>query len=104
MANRELFVDPEEIKICAERLRQYAGDINNTLENFRAKIKSTESFYESNSASEMREKFTTLEPELEKFTAYIRKVAAYLTQNVAEPADVVDQVASRNVANIRKPQ
>lgn len=104
MANRELFVKPEEIRLCANRLRQYAEDMNNTMNDFRSKVRSTESIYESNSAADMREKFALLEPELEKFTAYLRKVSAYLTQNVADPADVVDQVASQNVASIKKPQ
>lgn len=104
MANRELFVDPESIRVCADRLKQYAEEMNNTLDDFRRKVKGTEEFYESNSAIDMRDKFTTLEPELEKFTAYIRKVAAYLTQNVADPAEVVDQIAAQNVATIRKPQ
>jgi energy-converting hydrogenase Eha subunit F len=53
---------------------------------------------------EMRDKFANLEPELGKFTAYLRKVAAYLTQNVADTAEVVDQIAAQNVASIRKPQ
>lgn len=104
MPNVELFVNPEEIRVCAGKLRQYAEQMNNTLGNFRVKMRSTEDFYEAESAFEMREKFTSLEPELEKFTAYIRKVAAYLEQNVADPAEVVDQVASHNVANIRKPR
>ena len=104
MANSEMFVNPEEIRVCANRLKQYAEDMNNTLEDFRRKEKSTEEIYECNSATDMRDKFATLEPELEKFTAYLRKVAAYLTQNVAEPAEVVDQIAAQNVASIRKPQ
>lgn len=104
MPNRELFVNPEEIKGCANRLIQYAEEMNNTLNEFRDKVRSTEEVYQAYSASEMRDKFSTLEPELEKFTAYVRKVAAYLNQNVAEPADVVDRVAAQNVANIKKPQ
>ena len=51
----------------------------------------------------MRDKFTELKPQFEKFTAYVKKVATYLIQNVAEPAEVTDQVASQNVANIKKP-
>ena len=104
MANRELFVNPEGIRICAGRLKQYAEEMNMTLDDFRIKVRSTEEFFQSNSAMEMREKFAGLEGELEKFTSYLRKVSAYLTQNVADPADVVDQVASQNVASIKKPQ
>ncbi len=104
MANSELFVNPEEIRVCANRLKQYAEEMDGTLQDFRTKIKSTEEFYEANSAMEMRDKFANLEPELGKFTAYLRKVAAYLTQNVADTAEVVDQIAAQNVASIRKPQ
>lgn len=104
MANHELFVNPQEIRACAERLKQYAEEMNGTMEDFRRKVRSTESFYEAKSASDMMEKFSGLEGELGKFTAYLRKVAAYLIQNVADPADIVDQVAAQNVANIRKPQ
>lgn len=104
MANREIFVDPDGIRVCADRLCQYAAGMNETLEDFRRKIRSTESIYQSQSATDMRDKFAVLEPELEKFTAYLRKVSAYLVQNVAEPAAVVDQIASQNVVNIRKPQ
>lgn len=52
----------------------------------------------------MRDKFNELKPELEKFDSYLRKIANYLNQNVAEPTEVTDQVASQNVANIKKPQ
>lgn len=104
MANREMFVNPEGIRSCADSLRQYADQMNCTLDDFRSKIRSTEAIFESDSADAMREKFRTMEPELEKFTAYVRKVAAYLNQNVADPAEVVDQVASQNVASIKKPQ
>ena len=104
MANREIFVDPEGIRSCSDSLRQYADQMNCTLDDFRTKMKSTEAIFESDSAEAMRDKFRTLEPELEKFTAYIRKVAAYLNQNVADTAEVVDQIAAQNVASIKKPQ
>lgn len=52
----------------------------------------------------MRDRYEELKPELEKFYSYLRKVAAYLKQNVAEPAEVLDRVAQQNVANIKKPQ
>ena len=103
MPNNELFVNPEEIRICANRLRLYAEEMKNTLDGFRMKIKSTAPFYESKSATEMRNKFTALEPELEKFTAYIKKVSAYLDQNVADPSDTIEQINSQNIAKIRKP-
>ena len=103
MANKELFVNPQEIKLCAEKLKLYAEEMNITMNDFRRKIKSTESIYMAKSAMEMRDKFAGMEAELEKFTAYIRKVSAYLNQNVAEPAEVVEQIATQKVANIKKP-
>lgn len=78
--------------------------IKDTLDTLVAKMESTQSTYQAQSATEMRDRFNELKPELEKFDSYLRKIATYLTQNVADPADVTDQVASQNVANIKKPQ
>ena len=78
--------------------------MKDTLDNLVIKMESTEATYQAQSATDMRDKFNELKPELEKFTAYLRKVSAYLIQNVAEPAEVVDQVASQNVASIKKPR
>lgn len=104
MANKEIFVNPAEIKNCANKLNGFADNMKETLDNLVIKIQSTESIYQAQSATDMRDKFNELKPELEKFTAYIRKVAAYLTQNVADPAEVTDQVAAQNVASIKKPR
>ena len=104
MANKEIFVNPAEIRNCSTKLSGFADQMKDTLDDLVVKIESTEAIYQAQSATDMRDKFNQLKPELEKFTAYIRKVANYLTQNVAEPAEVTDQVASQNVASIRKPQ
>ena len=45
-----------------------------------------------------------IKAELEKYEAYLLKVANYLEQNVAEPMEIVEQVAIQNVAAIKKPQ
>jgi len=103
MANKELFVNPEEIRNCSSLLNSYADQIKDTLDNLVVKMDSTEALYQAQSATDMRDKFTELKPQFEKFTAYVKKVATYLIQNVAEPAEVTDQVASQNVANIKKP-
>lgn len=104
MANKEIFVNPAEIRNCSSKLNGFADQMEGTFNELIIKIEGTESTYQAQSATDMRDKFNQLKPELEKFTAYIRKVANYLTQNVAEPAEVTDQVASQNVASIRKPQ
>ena len=101
--SRELFVNPEMIRSHAAQIRQISGMIKDNLSQVSAKIKSTESIYVAESATEMREKFDTLKPELDKFESYLLKVANYLEQNVAEPAEIVDRVAAQNVASIRKP-
>lgn len=103
MANKEIFVNPTEIRNCSNKLNGYADEMKDTLDNLIIKMDATESTYQAQSAIDMRDKFNELRPELEKFTAYLRKVAAYLTQNVADPAEVTDQVASQNVASIKKP-
>lgn len=103
MANKEIFVNPAEIRNCSNKLNGYADSMKDTLDNLVIKMQSTEATYQAQSAVDMRDKFNELKPELDKFTAYIRKVAAYLTQNVADPTEVTDQVASQNVANIKKP-
>ena len=105
MANaRELLVNPAEIRNCSNQINTYANEMKDTLDNIAVKIDSTEAYYQAQSATEMRDKFNELKPEFEKFTGYLRKVAAYLTQNVAEPAEVVDQIAVQNVASIKKPR
>lgn len=98
-----IFVSPEEIRNCSNKINGIANDMEATLNDLVIKMASTEAIYQAQSATDMREKFDTLKPQLEKFTAYLKKVSTYLVQNVAEPADVTDRVASQNVASIRKP-
>lgn len=104
MASSAIFVNPDEIRGCADRLTTVADQIKGTLDDLVIKIASTETNYQAQSATDMRDKFNELKPELEKFDSYLRKISTYLKQNVAEPAEVTDQVASQNVANIKKPQ
>ena len=104
MPSSEIFVNPEGIRDCANQLEMKASEIENTLGQLTTKIGSTQSIFESNSATDMRDRYEELKPELDKFYSYLRKVAAYLKQNVAEPAEVLDRVAQQNVANIKKPQ
>ncbi len=103
MASSQIFVNPAEIRNCSSKIIGYANDIKAALDDVTVKMQSTEAIYQAQSATDMRDKYNTLKPELEKFDSYLRKVATYLTQNVAEPAEVTDQVASQNVANIKKP-
>lgn len=104
MAASQIFVNPEEIRNCANNIEGISGRMKDTLADLNTKILSTESIYQAQSATDMREKFEQLRPELEKFDSYLTKIANYLKQNVAEPTEVTDNVASQNVANIRKPQ
>lgn len=104
MASSEIFVNPGEIRNCSSKLTNTANQIKSTMDDLVIKIASTETNYQAQSASDMRDKFNELRPELERFDSYLRKIATYLTQNVAEPAEVTDQVASQNVASIKKPQ
>lgn len=98
-----IFVSPEEIRNCSNKINGIANDMEATLSDLASKIASTESIYQAQSATDMRDRFNELKPNLEKFTAYLKKVSTYLVQNVADPADVTDRVASQNVASIRKP-
>jgi uncharacterized protein YukE len=102
-ASKELFVNPEAIKSCSNQITGISEKMKDTLDNIVVKMASTEQYYQAQSATEMRDKFNELKPEFEKFTNYLKKVAAYLIQNVAEPAEVVDQTAVQNVASIKKP-
>lgn len=105
MANtQQLFVNPEMIRALAQQIRQISGQIKQNINDVALKIKSTENIYIANSATEMRDKFEALKPELEKYEAYLLKVANYLEQNIADPLEIVERVASQNVASIQKPQ
>lgn len=103
MANMTIFVNPAEIEECATRMESISNRMKDTLDDLVVQIESTQSIYEADSATEMREKFNVLKPELEKFSDYLKKVANYLKQNVVETAKITDEVAISNVANIRKP-
>ena len=67
MASSEIFVNPEGIRGCANQLESKASDIENTLGQLTAKMGSTQAIFESNSATDMRDRFEELKPELEKF-------------------------------------
>ena len=104
MANsKELFVNPELIRNCAEKIKDYAARIKNTLEDLVVKMQSTEATYQAQSATEMGDKFNELKSILDNYYEYLINIANFLTQNVAEPAEVVDQIAVQNVASIHKP-
>lgn len=100
----EIFVNPQEIRNCVVKINSYADNMEDQLNDLIAKIESTASTYQADSANDMRDKFNELKPEITKFTAYLRKVANYLNQNVAEPAEITDAVAQQNVASIHRPQ
>ena len=101
---QQLYVNSDMIRALAQQIRQISGQMKNNINDVALKIKSTESIYVAESATEMRDKFDALKPELEKYEAYLLKVANYLEQNVAEPMEIVEQVAIQNVAAIKKPQ
>ncbi|MBP0970652.1 MAG: hypothetical protein J5753_01300 [Oscillospiraceae bacterium] len=102
--NQQLFANPDMIRALAQQIRTLSGQIKQNINDVALKIKSTESIYVANSATEMRDKFEALKPELEKYEAYLLKVANYLEQNIADPLEIVERVASQNVASISKPQ
>ncbi len=102
--NQQLFANPDMIRALAQQIRTLSGQIKQNINDVALKIKSTESIYVANSATEMRDKFEALKPELEKYEAYLLKVANYLEQNIADPLEIVERVASQNVASIQKPQ
>ncbi len=103
-SSKQLFANSEMIRDCAQQIREIAGQMKNNLEDVASKIKSTENTFIAESADEMRDKFEALKPELEKYEAYLVKVANYLEQNIADPVEIVERVASQNVAAIKKPQ
>ena len=105
MANRtELFINPEAVRSLAAQFNQIASRMDGTLNSISAEIQNTEPYYQSQSASDMRDKFNEVRNVIDTFVNYLNKVATYLVQNVADPAEIVDQVASNNVAAIKKPQ
>lgn len=103
MANKELFINPEAVRSLAESFNNIATRISETLNSVSSEVQNTESLYQAQSATDMRDKFNEIKSVIDKYAAYLRKVATYLTQNVADPADVVDSIASQNVAAIKKP-
>lgn len=102
-SSRELFVNPEQIKACANRINALSNRMNNTLRELIARMKSTEAIYQAQSATAMREKFEETKPILDEFDDYLRTIAAFLINNVADTATVVDQAAVQRVAAIHKP-
>lgn len=103
MTNTELFINPEAVRTLAHQFETIATRMNTTLNSVATEIQNTEATYQAQSATDMRDKFNEVKSKIEVFVNYLNKVAAYLVQNVADPADVVDQVASNNVAAIKKP-
>ena len=103
MANTELFINPESVRSLADSFNTIASRISDTLNSVATEINNTESIYQAQSASDMRDRFNEIRSTIDKYAEYLKKVATYLVQNVADPADVVDQVASQNVAAIKKP-
>ena len=101
--SNELYIVPEQIRNYSNKIQTYADMIDDELANFVAQMQSTEITYQAQSATEMREKFESIRATLEKYAAHLRKIAAFLNQAVAEPAEVVEQVAVQNVASIHKP-
>ena len=105
MANaKELFINPEAVRALASQFQTIASRMNNTLTSVSTEMQNTQYFYEAQSATDMRDGFTEVKSRIDTFVNYLNKVATYLVQNVADPADIVDQVASSNVAAIKKPQ
>jgi uncharacterized protein YukE len=101
--NRELFINPEQIRECARRITVYSSEMQNTLNDIDAKIQSTEAIFVAESATALREQFQQMKSYFEKFDSYLNKVASYLNVNVADPAEITDRVAQQNVAAIKKP-
>lgn len=104
MATQELFINPEAVRALAQQFQTISSRMNTTLNNISTEIDNTENTFQSQAATDMRDKFIEVKNSIETFVNYLNKVATYLVQNVADPADVVDQVASSNVAAIKKPQ
>ncbi|MDE5618930.1 MAG: WXG100 family type VII secretion target [Ruminococcus sp.] len=99
-----IFVNPEGIKDNANTIRTYSAQIGEIIAEISTTIAGTESNYQSQAASDMREKFNSMKPSLDKFEAYLNKVATYLVQNVADTTSAVNNANVQNVASIRKPQ
>lgn len=103
MPNRqELFVNPEALRSYASEIRRLADILADILEQMANLVRNTETIFESESATQLREKFAQLYETMKLFWAYLLKVANYLEQNVAEPAEIVERVSSQNIAAIKK--
>lgn len=100
----ELFINPQAVRALAGQFQTLSTRMINTLTSVSNEIQNTETTYQAQSATDMRDKFNEVKAKLDQFYVYLERVATYLIQNVADPADVVDQVASSNVASIKKPQ
>lgn len=103
MANAELFINPEVVRTLASQFQNISQRMSATLTSVASEIHNTESTYQAQSATDMRENFNEVKAKLDQFYSYLQKVATYLIQNVADPADIVDQVAASNAASIKKP-
>lgn len=104
MAGSKIFVDPNEVKSCSDRISKIAGDIKETLNEAAGKMSSTEQNFQSQAAIDMRDKFNSMKGDFDKFEAYLNKIASYLKQNVADPVTAINAAAVKNVASIKKPK
>ena len=99
-----IFVNTEGVKSNAGKIRTYAGNIKEILEEISTTIASTESNYQSEAAEDMREQFRQLKPAIDRFESYLNKVATYLEMNVADTTTSVMATNVQNITNIRKPE
>ena len=100
----KIFVDPQGVKDCSGRIKSIANEMMECLNETKAKMISTETNFQSQAATDMRDKFSEMQGDFQKFEAYLNKIAAYLDQNVADPVAAVNAAAVKNVASIRKPK
>ena len=100
----KIFVDPEQVRTYAGQIRALATDMDTYLKQASGKMQSTETNYQSEAATRMRENFAAMQVDFQRFVSYLGKIASYLEQNVAEPVQTLNNAHIQEVANIRKPK
>ena len=102
MAGERIFLNSNEIRNCADKIKVRDAAIMDLLNDFEAEIRNVEAKWGSEASDEMKEAFQALKPSFDKFHRYNEKVVSHLRTNVAEARDVLDEALKGNASNLRR--
>ena len=102
MASEKIFLNSDEIRSCAENIKNHDARIKELLAEFEKEMRKVETIWTSEAEEAMKEAFDTLKPSFEKFHRYNEKVVAHLKTNVAEARDALDAALKNNVSNLKR--